>query len=141
MRTLPSLVFAMLLVASNAHADSSADKQAIEELLHTFLANVEERATHQRFWAEDLIYTSSAGERFGKQQILAGFDNEAAAPNGPRYSAESITVRVTGDIAVLTFQLKAEQTGEAPSYYFNTGVFRRTDAAWQAFTWQATRVP
>ena len=46
-----------------------------------------------------------------------------------------------GDLAVVTFRLVADMPDQSVAEYFNTGVFRKRDGAWKAFTWQATRIP
>lgn len=136
------LVLVLALVANAAPAAVADDHAELERLLHSFLTGANARDVHETFWAEDLIYTSSSGERFGKAEILAGFEGTADdAPEGPNYGAEDVTVRVADNHAVITFRLTADQDGERIAEYFNTGIFRRTDASWEAFTWQATRIP
>ena len=57
-----------------ANADSAESESAVAELtilLHDFLANSNKAETHSRFWADDLVYTSSNGTRFGKDDIIA----------------------------------------------------------------------
>lgn len=144
MRTLLGLLVILLAGPATVASAAVADEQAeLERKLHAFLAAADERAVHETFWTEDLIYTSSSGERFGKADILAGFDDasddEAAA--GPRYGAEDVNLRMLGDLAVVTFRLTADQDGQRVAEYFNTGVFRNEDGDWKAFTWQATRIP
>lgn len=132
------------MVLASAAWSAVADEQAeLERTLHAFLAAADERAVHESFWADDLIYTSSSGERFGKADILAGFEEPAPedASPAPDYSAEEVNLRMLGDLAVVTFRLVAEQDGQRIGEYFNTGVFRSEDGDWQAFTWQATRIP
>lgn len=134
---------AALAVLPMATWSAVADEQAeLERLLHSFLAGANERPVHETFWAEDLIYTSSAGERFGKAEILAGFDDaEEDGPYPPTYGGEDVVVRVMGDLAVVTFRLTADENGERIAGYYNTGVFRKENGEWKAFTWQATRIP
>ncbi len=69
------LVF-ILLFSGTALSLSAQPAQAEEELtklLHDFMegASQNDAAMHDRFWAEDLIYTSSSGERFGKVEIMS----------------------------------------------------------------------
>lgn len=136
------LATALALVAQGAPAAVADDHAELERLLHAFLAAANERPIHETFWAEDLIYTSSSGERFGKPEILAGFDEpDAEGPSPPSYGAEDVTVRVMDDLAVITFRLTADEAGKRVGEFFNTGVFRRAGDSWAAFTWQATRIP
>ncbi len=151
MRTLSLLLIsALTLLAGDARPAVADDQAEIEHRLRTFLAGANERPVHETFWADDLIYTSSAGERFGKADILAGFDDaeaateagaDAGADSPTRYGAEDVTVRVMEDLAVVTFRLTADLDGERIAEYFNTGVLRNDDGEWRAFTWQATRIP
>lgn len=135
------LVAASLLTAPVARAQAD-DEARLLGLLETFLAgaSVNDAAVHDRFWSEELIYTSSDGRRFGKQAIMASLASEPEAESGsegPRYSARDTTVRVFDSTAVVTFRLLAESADETRTY-FNTGVFRKRDGAWRAVTWQAT---
>ncbi len=146
MRMLPLLLIpALILLAGDARSAVADDQAELEHRLRTFLAGANERPAHESFWTDDLIYTSSAGERFGKADILSGFDDgeqaETVEPAPPSYGAEEVTVRVMDDLAVVTFRLTAYLDGERIGEYFNTGVFRNEDGDWKAFTWQATRIP
>ena len=146
------LVVAIPCMAANASGESS-DKEALTQLLHEFMAGatVNDAAVHDRFWAPDLVYTSSSGERFGKAEIMEGLQAaEAAPPNEPvlKYSAEDIRIQLFGDTAVVAFMLigtKAadETAGTPPSVmkFYNTGTFVRREGSWQAVAWQATRIP
>ncbi|WP_376692585.1 nuclear transport factor 2 family protein [Wenzhouxiangella sp. EGI_FJ10409] len=125
---------------------STADQAELARLLERFLdgASVNDAAVHERFWADDLIYTGSDGRRFGKDEIMASLSasddaGEADASAPPEYSARDITIRVFGDTAVVTFRLMARQDGEVIGEYLNTGVFRKREPGWRAVTWQATR--
>jgi len=138
---------ALLAQATQAHQDSGEDPvaQEIHELLDAFLAgaSTNDIEMHDRFWAEDLVYTSSTGERRGKAETMAGL--RAAAPADaedlPTYRGEDVNIRLFDDLAVVTFRLIAEMPDETIGEYFNTGVFARRDGQWRAFTWQATRIP
>lgn len=117
----------------------------LTDLLHTFMAgaSVNDAAIHDRFWADDLIYTSSTGRRFGKAEIMAGFTAERA-PSTTTYTAEDIRIRVYGDVAVVAFRMKGVDTSAAEpvtTHYLNSGTFIRRDGQWRAVNWQATRVP
>lgn len=132
-------VFILLLVSAVSWAD---DRSTLTELLHDFLAHSAERQAHERFWSEELVYTSSSGSRTSKPEILAGFDGDAE-DDGTKYAGEEVDIRLYGDMAVIAFKLTATQAGaSAPSqYYFNTGTFRKQDGRWQAVAWQATIIP
>ena len=134
---------AFILISPVAAASDADD---LEALLNDFLANVDDAATHDRFWAEDLIYSSSSGSRFGKAEIMQGFESASAddadEPPVETYDAVEVRVNVYGDTAVVAFKLIATPTdGSAASEYHNTGTFVKRDGQWQAVAWQATKIP
>ncbi len=150
------LTFALLAVcatvATYAVEPATADERTRSEitaLLTSFLSPEQNptRAAHERFWADDLVYTSSAGKVTNKAEILKSFDEpakeDAAKANEPEpvYSADDILVRPYGEMAALTFRLVARAADGSVQYYRNSGTFLRRDGKWQAVTWQATKVP
>lgn len=132
-------------------ADAAADRAALSSLLDDFLARTEDASAHDRFWAQDLVYSSSDGTRRGKAEIMAGFDapegteppagSDAAEP-GPTYSAEDVDIRLYGETAVVAFRLMIhppEGSGESSSYNLNTGTFVKRNGEWRVVAWQSTR--
>lgn len=139
-----ALVFACLLLAwPMLGAAEEGARNDLERLLHDFMAgaSVSDPAVHDRFWADELVYTSSSGSRFGKAQIMESLaESEGDSSSDMRYRAEQVDTRVYGDWAVIAFQLVGEGP-EGLSRYWNTGTFRQLDGRWQAVAWQATRIP
>ena len=147
-------LFAIGLLAIG-HMASASDADDLTAMLHEFNAgaSVGDAAAHDRFWSDDLIYTSSSGTRTNKAEILAGMQEAADAdePDGPDdsgpsviYTAEEVQVDVYGSTAVVAFKLVGTPQGESAddvSYYFNTGTFLKRDDVWQVVAWQATRIP
>jgi hypothetical protein len=136
------------LFLSYAVAASADEVDIISAMLDDFLAHAGEAEAHERFWAEDLVYTSSRGTRTNKAEIMASFDDlESAAERaaGPEYHAEDVDIRLYDDIAVLAFRLIGTTTngsgGTEVQEYFNTGTLQRRDAEWRVVAWQATRIP
>lgn len=137
-----------LLLAPPAIA---SDAEVLSSLLQNFLANADKEEAHASFWADDLVYSSSAGLRFGKADIMEGFesaDDEAGAADAEPplvYSGEDIDVRLYGDTAVIAFKLVGTPTDQASGsdvlYYYNTGTFLKRDGVWQVVAWQATKIP
>lgn len=129
----------------HGHSQDNTAEQRLQDLLDEFLAgaSISDAGIHDRFWAADLVYTSSDGERFGKAEIMDNLAEPTADAEGqPVYSSEDVDIRVFGDIAVVTFRLVAADLAEdASAEFFNTGVFQHRDGRWKAFTWQATRIP
>jgi uncharacterized protein DUF4440 len=140
---------AVLAISPPAAASDIADLTA---MLHEFLAgaSVGDVAAHNKFWSEDLVYTSSSGKRTNKAEIIAGMrqqtESDAPEESGPSvvYTAEDIEVDIYGATAVVAFKLVGtpqEDKDAAVAYYFNTGTFLKRDGGWQAVAWQATRIP
>lgn len=118
-------------------------------LLTEFLAGASrnDAAVHERFWADDLIYTRAAGQRLGKAEILRDVRSASAPKAGEpatTYGAEDIRIQQYGDTAVVAFRLVGTKgTGAAATVdsYLNTGTFVKRGRWWQAVAWQATRMP
>jgi hypothetical protein len=119
----------------------ACESESLGALLQEFLANADRRAAHERFWDEDLVYTSSSGTRFGKAEILAGLSDDGSAADGPVYSAREVDIRPYGEMAVVAFRLVATAADGSEESYFNTGTFLCGERGWQAVAWQATRIP
>ena len=129
----------------------ASDTEDLAAMLQEFLAASGEAAAHASFSAEDLVYTSSAGLRFGKADIMAGFDGpdaeEEPADDAAAmvYSGEDVEIRLYGNTAIVAFKLvgtAADQSANADVlYYFNTGTFLKRDGIWQVIAWQATKIP
>lgn len=137
----------LLLTLFCCHAQAADESAELASLLNEFLAgaSVNDAAVHERFWADDLVYTSSGGERFGKQEILDGLRAENAETAEPAvvYSAEDVSIRLYDDMAVVAFRLLGTTQGDpgGVTHYLNTGTFQKRGGEWRAVAWQATRVP
>lgn len=129
-----------------------ASDSAVAELsakLHDFLANSSTEAAHSQFWADDLVYTSSNGTRFGKADIMEGFAEpedaavmEESEEPSVVYTGEDVNVQVFGTTAVVTFKLVATPDDDSIGQnYYNSGTFLKRHGAWQAVSWQATIIP
>lgn len=131
--------------AQSSAADSGQDEAELTEMLHQFLGASGERETHVNFWADDLVYTSSNGTRFGKADILAGFeetDEEESDEPAMAYKGEDVKVQVFGTTAIVTFRLVGTpDDGSEAKNFFNTGTFLKRDGEWRAVAWQATVIP
>jgi len=135
-------VLALLLASGSALA---GDADEILGMLDEFLANAGVESAHERFWADDLVYTSSRGTRTTKAEIMASFEGVEEGGDGepgPVYSAEEVQLKWYGDTAVVAFKLVATPHDESPvDYYFNTGTFLKRDGEWRVVAWQATKIP
>ena len=146
---LPGLFATIAAYGGDAGSpDAAHTRSDIASMLTTFLTPAVNNtaAGHERFWADDLVYTSSAGKVMSKRDILKSFAEEPkakagdAAKPGPVFTAEDVLVRPYGDMAALTFRLVEHDPDGKISYFRNSGTFLLRDGKWQAITWQATRV-
>ncbi len=143
----------LLLLAVTAPAQSpiaAPDGAELTKLLHEFLAgaSTSDIAMHDRFWADDLIYTGSSGRRKGKADIMRELRAEEKEPKKDEppttYSAEEIRIQQYGETAIVAFKLvgKTEKDGGPEiKNYLNTGTFLKRNGKWQAVAWQATILP
>ena len=130
----------LLLMSSTAYADDRAELTA---LLAEFLdgATRNDPAVHNKYWAEELIYTSSAGRRFGKAELMQGVNSRGELPAAEismRYSSEDLQILQYGDTAVVAFTLVGTSAQETLRF-LNSGTFVKRNGKWQAVNWQATR--
>lgn len=127
----------------------SQDEVALGKLLNEFLvgASHNDAAVHDRFWADDLIYTRSSGVRTNKAELMKNLRN--APPRKPEdpvttYTAEDVQIHLYGDAAVVAFRLVASTKKGSEtevSNYLNTGTFLKRKGIWRAVAWQSTMVP
>ena len=132
------------------HAQTAPDAAKLTALLNEFLAGAgrNDAAVHDRFWADDLIYTRSAGSRTNKDEIMKGL--RTATPPKPGdpvtiYTAEDIQIHQYGKAAVVAFRLVITTTkndgSKTVGNNLNTGTFVKRKGKWQAVAWQSTVVP
>ncbi len=100
----------------------------------------------EKFFADDVIYTRSAGAVTTKADIMKSVTGaQPATDTKVTYSAEDITVHDYGDTAVVAFRLVGRtehKDGKVEEAYFrNTGTFLRRNGHWQVVAWQATKIP
>jgi len=138
----------VLLTLGLATPPPAPDAAELTRLLKEFLAGASRNdvAAHERFWADDLVYTGSGGRRRSKAEVLA----DVRATPSPRagdpttvFTAEDIRIRQYGDSAVVAFRLVGTTTKAGVvevAHYLNTGTFVKRNRLWQVVAWQATRM-
>jgi ketosteroid isomerase-like protein len=141
----------LLVIASALPAQTAPDAPELTKLLNDFLAGASKNdiAMHDRFWADELVYTSALGRRKGKADIMRELREESKATPKPDegtavYTAEDIRIQQYGDTAVVAFRLVAttDKAGtKTVANYFNTGTFLKRNGKWQVIAWQATALP
>src|SRR3954452_24141875 len=114
-------MFALLVIALSlttvANAQLSKDSLALTNLLNEFLAGASrsDATVHDRFWADDLIYTRSAGVRTTKAEIMKGLRSAPAAKADDPvtvYTAEDIVIHQYDKMAVVAFRLVSTTTNK-----------------------------
>src|SRR5690349_20587856 len=143
-------VICLFAIASSALAQATApDAAELTKLLNEFLAGASRNdpAAHERFWADDLIYTRSAGRRTTKAEIMHDLRSAPAPkPDDPKtvYTAEDVRIQQYGDTAIVAFRLVATtEVGGAKQVQnlLNSGTFLKRNGKWQVVNWQSTRMP
>lgn len=144
-------LLSLLLIAPALPAQTAPDAAELTKLLQDFLAGASKNdiAMHDRFWAEELVYTSALGRRKSKADIMRELKAETTATPKPDegtavYTAEDIRIQQYGDTAVVAFRLVAttDKAGtKTVANYFNTGTFLKRNGKWQVVAWQATALP
>lgn len=147
---------ASLLLAFSLPAQDAPDAVELTQLLKDFLAGAshDDVAMHDRFWADDLIYTGSSGRRIGKAELMRDVREEAAPEkkdkeqSGPAeetvYTAEDIRIQQYGTTAIVAFRLVGttkKGTATEVANYLNSGTFLKRGGKWQVVNWQATKMP
>lgn len=147
------LVFCIVIslaAAIGLSAQSAPDAAELTRLLNEFLAGAgrSDAVIHDRFWAEDLIYTRSAGVRIDKTELMKGVRSAVAPKPGDPvvvYTAEEIRIQQYGNAAIVAFKLVGTTTRadgtKTTSNHLNTGTFVKRKGKWQVVAWQSTIVP
>lgn len=141
-RALSAIIVMTLSFGIHAQAPDAAE---LTTLLKDFLAGASrnDAAMHDRFWAEDLIYTGSSGRRVSKADIMKDVRSAPAPKPGEpttTYSAEDVRIQQYGDTAIVAFRLVGTSGSEVANY-LNSGTFLNRNGKWQVANWQATKLP
>ena len=147
MKRLFSLVILTLATALTVQAQPAPASAELTKLLNDFLAGASRNdvAMHDRFWAEDVIYTGSAGRRRGKAEIMKDVRSAPAPKPGDAkttYTAEDVRIQQYGNTAIVAFRLvgTTEKDGKTEvAKYLNSGTFLKRKGKWQVVNWQATK--
>ena len=139
----------LLLLATTVSAQTAPDAAELTKLLNDFLAGASrnDATIHERFWADDLIYTRSAGRRVDKAEVMESVRTAPAPkPTDPKtvYTAEDIRIQQYGDTAVVAFRLVATTEDGGTKHVanlLNSGTFVKRNGKWQVVNWQSTRMP
>lgn len=142
---------AFLCLVTALPAQTAPDAAELTKLLNDFLAGAGKNdiAMHDRFWADELVYTSALGRRKSKADIMRELREEPkttpkAGDPATIYTAEDVRIQQYGDTAIVAFRLVAvtDRAGATTgANYFNTGTFLKRNGKWQVVAWQATALP
>ena len=145
-----AVLFVFFAAALSAGAQTAPDAAELSRLLNEFLAGAgrNDAAVHVRFWADDLIYTRSAGIRTGKEEIMKGLRSAPSRKESDPvtvYTAEDVRIQQYGDAAVVAFKLVSTTTkadgSKTVGNNLNTGTFVKRNGKWQVVAWQSTIIP
>jgi|ERR1043166_22078 uncharacterized protein (TIGR02246 family) len=148
-RILSAALVALVAIAGASAQTPAKDTGELTKLLNEFLAGASRNdpAVHDRFWADDVIYTGSAGRRRGKAEIMHDVRSAPAQkPGDPTtvYTAEDVRIQQYGDTAIVAFRLVATTVKDAKTdvmNYLNSGTFVKRNGMWQVVNWQSTKMP
>lgn len=149
---LLQLAPSLALAQAGSGSSHSNSKDAVRitrdvtKLLQDFLAAVPrgDKQVFDNFFADDVIYTRSAGVTVNKAGIIKNIGVRAANEPAATFAADGITVHPYDDMAVVNFRLVMHnQNNGKPetAYYRNTGTFLKRNGKWQVVAWQSTKVP
>jgi ketosteroid isomerase-like protein len=150
MRNFFGLLLLILFASCSLFAQRAPDAAELSRLLDEFLvgAGPNDAAVHERFWADDLIYTRGVGQRIGKAELMKGVRAAPAAKPGDPvsvYSSEDVRIQQYGNAAVVAFKLVGTTTKtdgtKSVTHHLNTGTFIKRNGRWQVVAWQATSIP
>jgi ketosteroid isomerase-like protein len=132
--------------AIKASMAEMAVSQQLTQMVRDFLAAVPrgDRQVFDTFFADDVIYTRSAGVTVDKAEILRNIGVRAVNEPKATYEGDDFTVHPYGEMAVVNFRLVQhnEKDGKQETNYFrNTGTFLKRNGKWQVVAWQATKAP
>lgn len=132
--------------AMTLSAEDTATIQQITQMVRDFLAAVPKNdpKVFEAFFADDVIYTRSAGVTVTKADILKNIDVRATNTPQATFEADDFTVHPYGTAAVANFRLIMHNVSDGKQetvYYRNTGTFLKRNGKWQVVAWQATKVP
>ena len=149
MKRILLLTILILAFVTTLHAQTAPEAAELTKLLNEFLAGASrnDAAVHDRFWADDVIYTGSAGRRRGKTEIMHDVRSAPAPkPGDPTtvFSAEDLRIQQYGNTVIVAFRLVGTTDKDAKTEvmsYLNSGTFVKRNSKWQVVNWQSTRMP
>ena len=152
MRGGMSVAIALLTVALCASGQTQENQNAsprakqLTSLLNEFLdaAGRSDRAVFDRFFADDVVYTRSAGVTVDKAEILKNIGRRDSTGGKNTFSADDVTIHDYGTTAIVNFRLVAQNEKDGTtdtSHYRNTATFLKRNNGWQVVAWQSTKVP
>lgn len=143
-----ALLFPLFALPQNQPQANPATVNELTGMLRQFLndASTNNAAGFDAFFADDVIYTRSAGGTTTKAEIMQSVRNAKPNPDTKvTYAGEDITVHDYGDCAVVAFRLvgrtQHSDSRVEEAYYRNTGTFMKRNGKWQVVAWQATKIP
>jgi hypothetical protein len=148
-KILFSILITCVVAVAGHGQQTSRDAAELSRMLNEFLigAGRNDAAVHDKFWADDLIYTRAAGQRIGKPELMRGVRSAPPSTAGTAksvYTAEDVRIQLYGEAAIVAFRLvgTTEKDGQTEtSRFLNTGTFIKRNGKWQAVAWQATAIP
>jgi ketosteroid isomerase-like protein len=145
MKRVIALTLLGVLVAFPAHAQArnAAEREVLKasQLLDEASLMKKDRATMERYYAEDYMYTHSNGTVLNKTQEIA----ESMSPDQAwtAHKSDDVKVRVYGTVAIVTglSTLTGSSKAYVPGPRRYTEVWVKRNGRWQMAGGQSTLVP
>jgi len=117
--------------------------RAVLMLLRDFLAAVAhgDKEVFEKFFADDVIYTSSSGVTMDKSEVMKTIGSHAENGSKATYRAEDITVHPYDGMVVVNFRMVMDDENDGrreTACFRNTGTFLKRSGQWQVVAWHAT---
>ena len=148
LRTASSITICLIICGVSFSQTTAPDAAELTKLLNDFLAGASrsDAQIHDAFWADDLIYTRSAGARVNKAEVMRNVRSAPTPkPDDPKttYTAEDIRIQQYGTTAIVAFRLVSTTERDGTTQVgsnLNSGTFLKRNGKWQVVNWQSTRM-
>lgn len=149
-RIILTSVFSIIVVHAAPAQTNPHEGSELTSLLREFLAGASRNdpMAHDRFWADDLVYTRGTGVRVGKADIMRAVRSSTPVKVGEQptsiYTAEDVRVQLFGNVGIVAYRLVVKTIKDgavALANYFSTDVFVKRSSKWQVVSHQVTPIP
>ena len=134
-----TLMFALALGWSTAHAAESVDQQAISKIEHEWADafKTHDKAVLEKHLSEDFVFTAEDGKV--SKGRAAYIDGLMSGPKLTDYTMSDVLITVHGSTAVVTGKFSGKDTTGASDTTRFTDTFTKGSQGWKAIASQDTK--